>query len=58
MKPKVIKKRVAHFRLVGLPGEIVNFQEIKQLTEYMSSKGWQLVFNKTSIDGWWVEFRK
>jgi predicted esterase len=44
--------------LVGKENEIVEFDDIKQLIDYMQEKGWKLTFTKTKEKGWWIEFIK
>jgi hypothetical protein len=61
MKKEIEEKRkyTCTFRLIGLKGEIIKFEEIEDLINYFKQKGWQFLFEKSDTEkGWYVEFRK
>lgn len=57
-KPKESEKKKINLRLVGNEGNIIPFEDFKNLTTSMHNCGWDLIFEKTKTDGWWVEFRR
>lgn len=56
-KPEEPKRKI-NFRMVGNAEEIIDFRDFRDLTAAMHNYGWDLTFQKTKAEGWWIEFRK